>query len=70
VRELVGEAGVMAPAKDSSALAGVMLGMMERTPEDRRAMGRAARGRMVRGFSMEARAGEWDALYRRIAADG
>jgi glycosyltransferase involved in cell wall biosynthesis len=68
VRELVGEAGVLAPARNPEALAGAMLGMMERSAEDRQALGRAARERMVRNFSMEARADEWEALYGRIAA--
>jgi len=66
VRELVGEAGVIVPAKDPSALAKAMLEQMQSNPEDRRALGRAARARIQGKFSMDAKADEWEALYRKI----
>jgi glycosyltransferase involved in cell wall biosynthesis len=66
VRELVGEAGVIVPAKDSEALAQAMLEMMRSTPEARGALGRAARERIAAGFSIDAKADEWEALYRAV----
>jgi glycosyltransferase involved in cell wall biosynthesis len=66
VRELVGDAGVTVPAKDSIALAGAMLDVMQRPDEDREALGRAARKRIESEFSMDARADEWEVLYGTI----
>jgi len=43
-----------------------MLERMQSTPEDRRALGRAARVRIQGSFSMDAKADEWEALYRTI----
>jgi glycosyltransferase involved in cell wall biosynthesis len=66
VRELVGEAGVMVPAKNPEALADAMLEMMRRTDEERGALGRAARERITARFSIDAKADEWEALYRGV----
>jgi glycosyltransferase involved in cell wall biosynthesis len=66
VRELVGEAGVIVLRKDSEALADAMLGQMQSSPEDRQALGRAARARIRGNFSMDAKADEWEALYRTV----
>jgi glycosyltransferase involved in cell wall biosynthesis len=66
VRELVGEAGVIVPAKNSEALAEAMLEMMRRTDEERRTLGRMARKRIAAGFSIDAKADEWEALYRAV----
>lgn len=68
--EMVGDAGVIVPAKDSDALAAAMLDMMRRSMEARRALGQAARKHIVQQFSMDARADEWGALYRSILGDG
>jgi glycosyltransferase involved in cell wall biosynthesis len=67
VRELVGQAGVLVPPRDSDALAKAMLEMMHRTSDDRAGMGRAARERMMNTFNMEAKVQEWEALYRSVA---
>jgi glycosyltransferase involved in cell wall biosynthesis len=66
VRELLGETGELVPARDTVALAEAMLGTMQRTDEERRTLGRAARKRICRSFSIEARADEWEALYRMV----
>jgi glycosyltransferase involved in cell wall biosynthesis len=66
VRELVGDAGVLVPASDSEALANAMVSLMERSAEDRRRLGRAARNRIESQFSMNARADEWDDLYQDV----
>jgi glycosyltransferase involved in cell wall biosynthesis len=64
VRELVGEAGEVVRAKRPERLAQAMLELMGTTPEDRRALGSAARERVQSLFSMNAKADEWEALYR------
>jgi glycosyltransferase involved in cell wall biosynthesis len=66
VRELVGDAGVTVPPKNSNALASAMLTMMQRSKEARSALGSAARARIQNNFSMDARADDWEALYRTI----
>jgi glycosyltransferase involved in cell wall biosynthesis len=64
VRELVGDAGVLVPARDFDALAKAMLAVMERSREEREHLARSARERILRHFSMDAAADAWEALYR------
>jgi glycosyltransferase involved in cell wall biosynthesis len=68
VRELVGECGVMVPAKAPAALAQAMLTLMQTTPQARSSLGRAARERMQRQFSFDVKADEWESLYRVMLA--
>ncbi len=68
VRELVGEAGVLIPAKNPEALAQAMLEQMRATPEARNSLGRSARERIQSRFSLDAKADEWEALYRALLA--
>jgi glycosyltransferase involved in cell wall biosynthesis len=70
VRELVGEAGVIVPARSPESLAQAMLAMMQTAPEARRSLGRAARERIKARFSMDAKAEEWEAFYRMALASG
>ncbi len=69
VRELVGEAGVLVPAKSQEALVQAMFTLMRTPPEAREALGRTARQRIAAGFSIAARAGEWEALYRSVLGE-
>ena len=64
VRELVGERGVIVPAKAPEALAQAMLALMRETPQARNIMGRAARERIDGEFTIDTRAEEWESLYR------
>jgi glycosyltransferase involved in cell wall biosynthesis len=66
VRELVGQAGVLVPAKNPEALASAMLVMMRSSAEVRQKLGRAARVRIEDHFSIESRAQQWDSLYRTL----
>jgi len=68
VRELVGECGVMVPAKAPAALAQAMLALMRDTPQARGSLGRAARERIQKQFSFDAKADEWESLYRKMLA--
>lgn len=66
VRELVGEAGVLMPSGDSNALAKAMIASMQSSTEVRQKLGRAARFRIATEFSIDARADQWEALYRSV----
>lgn len=68
VRELVGDAGVLVPPKDPVALADAMVGIMRWSAKERVVMGRAGRDRIVAHFTIDARADEWEALYRAVTA--
>jgi glycosyltransferase involved in cell wall biosynthesis len=71
VRELTGEYGALVPARSPERLAKAMLELMETTSEARCALGRAARERVQSHFSMDAKADEWEALYRaELAQEG
>jgi glycosyltransferase involved in cell wall biosynthesis len=66
VGELVEDAGVVVPAKDSQALAEAMLTTMHESREALGARGRAAHERVSRQFSMDATADMWEALYESL----
>jgi glycosyltransferase involved in cell wall biosynthesis len=66
VRELVAEAAVLVPAKDSAALATAMLEMMRRSEAERSQLGREARARIGAHFSIEARLDQWEQMYGEI----
>jgi glycosyltransferase involved in cell wall biosynthesis len=66
VPELVGECGVIVPPRNAAALPEAMLALMRRTQHDRDAMGRLARERIVKHFSMDRKADEWEALYHSV----
>jgi glycosyltransferase involved in cell wall biosynthesis len=70
VRELVGDAGAIVPAKDSRALAEAMVAMMRRPAEARIELGRVARERICSRFSMDWKADEWEALYLSVLGGG
>jgi glycosyltransferase involved in cell wall biosynthesis len=69
VRELMGETGLIVPAKSSESLAEVMLEIMRTTNEERRRLGMAARERISAHFNMDTKIDEWEALYRDVLAD-
>jgi glycosyltransferase involved in cell wall biosynthesis len=69
VRELVGEAGVIVPAKNSDALAAAMLDGIRREKEERGLLGCAGRKRIADHFSIDAKADEWEALYCSLLAE-
>ena len=69
VRELVGGAGSIVPSQAPDALAAAMLALMRGTPQERQQLGQAARKRIVENFDIEAKADEWEVLYRAVVAD-
>jgi glycosyltransferase involved in cell wall biosynthesis len=62
-RELVGEAGLLVPARNPEALAEAMLRVMRMSHSERCTLGQSARLRITASFSLEAKAAEWEALY-------
>jgi glycosyltransferase involved in cell wall biosynthesis len=70
VRELVGDSGALVPAQDPEALARAMQATMRRSREESAQMGRAARERIVRDFSIDAAADWWEALYQQGIGSG
>lgn len=68
-RELVGDCGTLVPARDPQLLAEAMIRIHRSLPEARKALGRAARDRVEQHFSIDAKAGEWETLYRSLAGD-
>ena len=64
VSELAGDCGVIVPARNPTALAEAMLAVMKQSQEERAAMGRLARARIVRDFGMDRKADEWEVVYR------
>jgi glycosyltransferase involved in cell wall biosynthesis len=66
VRELMGDVGMLVPPKNPEALAASMLALMRSSIEARQKLGRAARARIEDFFSIEARAQQWESLYRTL----
>jgi len=66
VRELVGEAGAVVAAGSPEGLAKAMRATMDQRPEERQALGWAARQRIQEYFAMDAKACAWEALYREV----
>lgn len=65
-REILGNTGVLVPTRDSHALATAMIDMMQCSDESRQALGETARTRIASLFSLNARADDWESLYRSI----
>jgi len=65
VRELIVDAGRIVPARDSDALAAQMLAVMAMPVAERAAFGKRARRQIEVNYSMDAKAVEWEDLYRK-----
>ena len=66
VRDLAGNSGQIVRARNSGSLAAAMLRLMREPPEIRRALGRAARARILDRFSIEENISRWEALYESV----
>lgn len=67
VSELAGDTAMLVPAKHSAALAQAMIHIMGLSSPLLEGMGRFARARINERFNIEAKADQWDALYRQLA---
>jgi glycosyltransferase involved in cell wall biosynthesis len=66
VREMAGDAGAIVPSKDPESLSKAMLELMRSTAAARAALGRSGRERIQSRFSIDAKADEWEPLYRAL----
>lgn len=62
--EVVGDCGELVPPRDPIALASAIQRVLDLPPEEREALGRRARDRIVTRFSLQASLRAWDAMYR------
>ncbi|MGH9563911.1 MAG: glycosyltransferase [Terracidiphilus sp.] len=70
VRQLVGDCGAIVPAKNPETLAAAMLKTMRQSREERAQLGRIARERIVRQFSIDAVADWWEGTYQQVLGSG
>ena len=68
VSEAIGEAGILVPPRDASAVAAACVRLLLH-PGERRAMGDAARKRVLQHFTIERCFGEYRQLYDELAGD-
>lgn len=66
VRELLGDAGLLAIAGSPRALAQAMIEAIQMLPVERRTLGCAARQRIAGSFTLERAADRWEAIYKAI----
>lgn len=65
---VVGDAGVVVPRDDPARLAEAIIGVLRRPAEERSALGRAARERIAKVFSLDRAAACYAALYRGVVS--
>jgi glycosyltransferase involved in cell wall biosynthesis len=63
VQEFLGDAGFLVPPRDPALLAAAMRRALALSPEQRSALGRAARARIEERFSLEASVDQWLRIY-------
>lgn len=64
VKEVLGECGILVPAKNCTALAQELKRGLALSPDAAKAQGAAARARVVENYSLEAQADKWLGLYQ------
>ena len=64
VRELVGDAGTLVPAKNATVLAAAMIEMMRKSTQERAELGIRSRQRIQEHFSLDATVNAWEKLYK------
>lgn len=65
VKEVLGDAGILVPAKNSEALAAAMNQALSLDPITARKLGAQAREHVIRNYSLDAVAAKWIDLYKR-----
>ncbi|MBM3273916.1 MAG: glycosyltransferase [Candidatus Sericytochromatia bacterium] len=68
--EVVGDFGLVVPARDPAALARGIASLLDASPQQRYELGRAARRRVLENYSMDVVAGMYTELYRRVGIEG
>lgn len=67
---LVEGAGMSVPPRDATALAGAMLGLLDMPRDERRALGRAARLKVIENYTIEIACQAYSDLCRAVASAG
>lgn len=67
---VVGETGRVVPPRDPAALAAALGALLAMTPEQRLALGRAARERIAQHYSLESMVAGYQAVWREVAGRG
>jgi len=65
---IVGDTGVVVPSGDDDALFNGLMGVLDKAPEGRRALGRGARERIEANFGLAAVVDQYANLYENLAA--
>lgn len=65
---IVGPTGRVVPPRDPAALAAALCELLDLPTSDRRRLGESARRRVAQRFSLSAAVGQYETLYRRLAA--
>lgn len=66
--DIVGESGIVVPPSDHDALARALLEMLRKRPEERQALGQAARQRIEAHYGLESVVDQYADLYTELAA--
>jgi len=67
---IVGETGRVVPPRDALALAGAWQELIEIGDEQRQALGKEARRRVLKNFSLDAIVRQYEALYEQVGSNG
>lgn len=65
---IIGDSGRLVPARDATALAAALIGVLQAPASERQALGTRARQRALAHFSLTATAAAYDRLYRAVLA--
>jgi len=65
-RDIIGETGIIVPPSDSKALSAGLLAMLNRTVDERAALGRAARARIEMHYALPSVVAQYRELYERL----
>lgn len=68
-REIVEGVGIVVERRDIASLAGGMVEMLEKTPEERLRIGEASRDRIVRLYSLPSMLRQYEELYRSLGLE-
>jgi glycosyltransferase involved in cell wall biosynthesis len=67
--EIVGDAGLVVPPRNPTAMAEAWETLLAKSPEERRVLGRAARERIARNFSLDVVTRQYEILYAGLKGD-
>ncbi|OKH53216.1 glycoside hydrolase [Calothrix sp. HK-06] len=66
---IVGNTGIVVPPKNSEALANAWKELIMLDPQDRQALGKAARSKIIKSFSLYSVIAQYETLYEKVLAE-